>query len=85
VWRAEFAAKLSFIQPKSTPGSARPVKGIADVFSRGGKSTAPTEAELKELHAKIGRLAVANNFLLQGLPALPGKSAGYRVPWVTPP
>jgi hypothetical protein len=39
---------------------------MADVFAR-GKSTGVTEAELKELHAKIGRLAVEDDFLSQGL------------------
>ena len=40
---------------------------MADVFARGGKAQGPTEAEVKELHAKIGRLAVENDFLSQGL------------------
>ena len=40
---------------------------MADVYSRGGKSEGPTEAEVKELHAKIGRLAVENDFLSEGL------------------
>ena len=39
---------------------------MADVFS-GGKQNGPTEAEVKELHAKIGRLAVENDFLSEGL------------------
>lgn len=43
------------------------VEGMADVFARGGKSAGPTEAEVKELHAKIGRLSVENDFLAQGL------------------
>jgi len=43
------------------------VEGIADVFARGGKPEGPTEAEVKELHAKIGRLAVENDFLSGGL------------------
>ena len=43
------------------------VEGMADVFARGGKSDGPTEAEIKELHAKIGRLAVENDFLSEGL------------------
>ncbi|WP_299373878.1 hypothetical protein [uncultured Tateyamaria sp.] len=38
---------------------------MADVFS-GGKQSGPTEAELKKLHAKIGRLAVENDFLSEG-------------------
>ena len=33
----------------------------------GGKPEGPTEAEIKELHAKIGRLAVENDFLSEGL------------------
>ncbi len=32
---------------------------MADLFSRGGKPEGPTETEAKELHAKIGRLAVS--------------------------
>jgi len=43
------------------------VEGMADVFARGGTPGGPTEAEVKELHAKIGRLAVENDFLSQGL------------------
>jgi len=42
------------------------IEGMADVFS-GGKQRCPTEAEVKELHAKIGRLAVENDFLSEGL------------------
>lgn len=40
---------------------------MADVFARSGKSEGPTEAEVKDLHAKIGRLTVENDFLAQGL------------------
>ena len=39
------------------------VEGMADVFARGGKPTGVSEADVKELHAKIGRLAVENDFL----------------------
>ena len=39
---------------------------MADVFS-GGKQSGPTDSEVKELHAKIGRLAVENDFLSEGL------------------
>jgi len=37
------------------------------VFARGGKSEGSTEAEIKELHATIGRLTVENDFFAQGL------------------
>ncbi|MGB3313469.1 MAG: hypothetical protein WBB85_03580 [Albidovulum sp.] len=40
--------------------------GTADVFS-GGKQSGVSEAEVKDLHAKIGRLAVENDFLSEGL------------------
>jgi len=43
------------------------VEGMAEVFSRGSKAEGPTETEVKDLHAKIGRLAVENDFLAQGL------------------
>lgn len=42
------------------------IEGIADVFSVGQQRIGPTEAEVKELHAKIGRLAVENDFLSEG-------------------
>ena len=42
------------------------IEGMDDVFS-GGKQSGPTEAEVKELDAKIGRLAVENDFLSEGL------------------
>ena len=42
------------------------IDGMADVFS-GGKQSGPTEVEVKELHAKIGRLAFVNDFLSEGL------------------
>ena len=40
--------------------------GLADVFSRGRQSGIGA-AEVKDLHAKIGRLAVENDLLSQGL------------------
>lgn len=43
------------------------VEDIADVFARGGQARGPSEAEVKELHANIGGLAVENDFLSQGL------------------
>lgn len=43
------------------------VEGMADDFARAGKAEGPTEAEVKELRAKIGRLAVEKDVLSQGL------------------
>ena len=36
------------------------VEGLSGVFSGDGKSTDPSESGIKELHAKIGRLAEAD-------------------------
>ncbi|MCT8971802.1 integrase core domain-containing protein [Microbaculum marinisediminis] len=38
------------------------VEGIADVFARGGMAEGPSEADVKDLHAKVGRLAVETDF-----------------------
>ncbi|KZM47406.1 IS3 family transposase [Labrenzia sp. OB1] len=38
------------------------IEGMSDVFARGGKSEGTTESEVKELHAKIGRLTIENDF-----------------------
>lgn len=44
------------------------LEGASGVFERGGKKTAEVdEAQVKELHAKIGELAVANDFLSRKL------------------
>jgi|TARA_R110000824_G_scaffold329228_2_gene516061 hypothetical protein len=40
---------------------------LSGVFSSGGKAEGLSEAEIKQLHEKIGRLAVENEFLAQGL------------------
>ena len=42
--------------------------GASGVFERGGKRTPEIDAEqIKDLHAKIGELAVANGFLSRNL------------------
>ncbi len=44
------------------------LEGASDVFERGGKRTSEhDEDQVKELHAKIGELAVANDFLSRKL------------------
>ncbi len=51
------------------------LEGASDIFDRGGKRSAPEfdEASIKELHAKIGELAVANDFLSRKLKPWTGK------------
>lgn len=63
----EIAAKHQVHPNQVSAWKRQPVDGMADVFSRGGKASGPSEAEIKELHAKIGRMAVENDFLSQGL------------------
>ena len=43
------------------------IEGMAGVFSDKVKKAENREGEIKELHAKIGQLAVENDFLSQGL------------------
>ncbi|WP_289087355.1 IS3 family transposase [uncultured Sulfitobacter sp.] len=70
----EIAAKHQVHPNQVSTWKRQAVEGMADVFSRGGKPEGPTEAEVKELHAKIGRLAVENDFLSEGLkPVSPKK------------
>ncbi len=51
------------------------LEGASGVFERGGKRHVPVvdEAAVKELHAKIGELAVANDFLERKLKPWIGK------------
>ena len=51
------------------------LEGAPSVFERGGKSRDQEvdEATVKELHAKIGELAVANDFLSRKLKPWTGK------------
>ena len=62
----EIAAKYQVHPYQVSTWKRQAIEGMADVFS-GGRQTGPTEAEVKELHAKIGRLAVENDFLSEGL------------------
>jgi len=63
----EIAAKHQVHPNQVSTWKRQAVDGLAEVFARGGKADGPSEAEVKDLHAKIGRLAVENDFLSQGL------------------
>ena len=43
------------------------IEGMAGVFSDKVKKAEIKDNEIKDLHAKIGQLAVGNDFLSQGL------------------
>jgi transposase len=50
------------------------LEGAADIFERGGMKTAEIHEEtVRSLHAKIGELAVANDFLEDALKPWTGK------------
>ena len=50
------------------------LEGASDIFTRGGKKTAGIDEEtVRSLHAKIGELAVANDFLSRKLKPWTGK------------
>jgi len=63
----ETAAKHQLHPNQVSTWKRQAIEGMADVFSGGGKLAGPSEAEVKDLHAKIGRLAVENDFLSEGL------------------
>ncbi len=75
----EIAAKHQVHPNQVSTWKRQAVEGMAGVFARGDKPDGPTEAEVKELHAKIGvsmrtplvrenmRTAVENDFLSAGL------------------
>jgi len=58
----EIAAKHR-LHPAQVGTWKRPaVEGLSGVFSEAGKPQGPSESEIKERHAKIGSLAVENDF-----------------------
>lgn len=59
----EIAAKRQVHPNPVSPWKCQAVEGMAGVFARGGRLEGPTEAGVEELHAKIGRLAVENDFV----------------------
>ena len=62
----EIAAKHQLHPNQVSTWKRQAIDGMADVFS-GGNQCESTDAEVKELNAKIGRLAVENDFLSEGL------------------
>ena len=63
----QIAAKHRIHPTQVTSWKRQAIDGLTGVFSDKVKKAANNEAEVKELHAKIGQLAVENDFLSQGL------------------
>jgi transposase len=53
--------------PQVTTWKRQAIDGLTGVFSDKVRRAEDNEAKVKELHAKIGKLAVENDFLSQGL------------------
>jgi transposase-like protein len=62
----EIAARHNVLPTQVSAWKKQAVEGMADVFAKGGGND-DREAEVNELHAKIGRLAVEIDFLAKGL------------------
>ena len=63
----EIAAKRQLHPTQVSTWKRQAIDGMAGVFSDKVKKTDSKEGEIKELHAKIGQLAVENDLLSQGL------------------
>ena len=63
----QIAAKHRLHPTQVTSWKRQAIEGLTGVFSDKVKKAETNEAEVKELHAKIGKLAVENDFLSQGL------------------
>ena len=63
----EIAAQRQLHPTQVSTWKRQAIDGMAGVFSDKVKKAENKEGEIKELHAKIGQLAVENDFLSQGL------------------
>ncbi|MEQ3726274.1 MAG: IS3 family transposase [Tateyamaria sp.] len=63
----EIAAKRQLHPTQVSTWKRQAIEGMAGVFSDKIKKAESKDGEIKDLHAKIGQLAVENDFLSQGL------------------
>ena len=63
----EIAAKRQLHPTQVSTWKRQAIEGMASGFSDKVKKAEDKDGEIKELHAKIGKLAVENDFLSQGL------------------
>ncbi len=63
----EIAAKHKVHPTQVTTWKRQAIEGMSGVFSDKVKKAENKDGEIKDLHAKIGQLAVENDFLSQGL------------------
>jgi transposase-like protein len=63
----EIATKRQLHPTQLNRWKRQAIEGMASVFSDKVKKAENNDREIKDLHAKIGQLAVENDFLSQGL------------------
>ena len=64
----EIAAKHKVHPNQVSTWKRQAIDGLGEVFSNGvDRARSDHEAEVRELHAKIGELTVVNDFLARGL------------------
>ena len=63
----EIATKRQLNPTQLSRWKRQAIEGMAGVFSDKVKKAENNDGEIKDLHAKIGQLAVENDFLSQGL------------------
>ena len=63
----EIATRHKIHPTQVTAWKRHAIEGLTGVFSDKARKLEDNEAAVKELHAKIGKLAVENDFLPQGL------------------
>ncbi|WP_375550758.1 IS3 family transposase [Rhodophyticola porphyridii] len=63
----EIATRHGLLPTQVSAWKKQAMEGLSDVFAGKAGGAVDREAELKDLHAKIGRLAVENDFSAKGL------------------